>query len=67
MKNSIKRFTEEELIKHEQPVTAKDLLEEIKPLLEDYFIGDISFDGKGIVYTLPNGQKFILKAEETAA
>ncbi len=67
MKNSIKRFTEEELIKNEQPVTAKDLLEEIKPLLEDYFIGDISFDGKVIVYTLPNGQKFILKAEEAAA
>ncbi len=67
MKNSIKRFTEEELIKNEQPITAKDLLEEIKPLLEDYFIGDISFDGKVIVYTLPNGQKFILKAEEAAA
>ncbi len=57
------RFTKEELIKNEQPVTANDLLAEIEPLLNDYFVGKITSDENGITYCLPNGQKFIIKAE----
>jgi len=66
MEDQTKRFTEEEILKNEKPVEAGELLEEIKPLLEDYFIGDVSCNGEGIVYTLPNGQKFILSAKAVA-
>lgn len=57
-----KKFTEE-FAKNEPPVAVDGLLAEIVPLLEDYFVGAISFVGKAIIYCLPNGQKFILKAE----
>jgi len=53
-----------DLAKKEPPVAANELLEEIAPLLSDYFEGDISLTIFGIAYSLPNGQKFILKAEE---
>ncbi len=66
MKNERKTFTEEELAKNEPPVTGNDLLEEIRPLLDDYFIGEIFFDGNTVTYRLPNGQKFRIKAETVA-
>ncbi len=65
MKNEKENF--EEVAKGEQPITASELLEEIEPLLDDYFIGKISFDGRGITYILPNGQKFLIKAELLSA
>lgn len=49
---------------NETTVTAKDLLEEIKPLLKDYFVGEISSADDGITYRLPNGQSFLIKVEE---
>ncbi len=49
---------------NETPITANDLLEEIKPLLIDCFVGEISSGENGIVYRLPNGQSFLIKAEE---
>ena len=55
---------ENETAKKEPPVAAKNLLEEIYPLLGDYFEGDISMESRGIFYSMPNGQKFILKFEE---
>ncbi len=51
-----------DLAKKEPPVTANELLEEIVPLLREYFEGDISLTICGIAYSLPNGQKFIIKA-----
>ncbi len=51
-----------DLAKKEPPVTAYELLQEIMPLLSDYFEGDISLTICGIAYSLPNGQKFIIKA-----
>ncbi len=65
MKNKLQLLTEK-LIQYEKPITANELLAEIKPLLDDYFIGEIFFDGNGISYRLPNGQKFIIKAETVA-
>ncbi len=50
-----------DLAKKEPPVTANELLEEIVPLLRDYFEGDISLTIYGIAYSLPNGQKLLLK------
>ncbi len=57
MKNNQQISTE---AKNESPVSATDLLAELKPLLDDYFVGDISFDGNAITYCLPNGQKFCI-------
>ncbi len=49
--------------KNERFITASGLLEEIKPLLDDYFVGEISFGCGGLIYCLPNGQKFIIKVQ----
>ena len=54
---------ENEMEKKEPPVAVKDLLEEIYPLLGDYFEGDISMESRGIFYSMPNGQKFIISAK----
>lgn len=54
---------ENEMAKKEPPVAAKNLLEEIYPLLGDYFEGDISIESRGIFYSMPNGQKFIISAK----
>ncbi len=63
MKNESKILTEDEAAKNEPPVSADELLKEIMPLLQDYFEGELSFCNGGITYCLPNGQKFMLKAE----
>jgi len=64
MKNTNQNLIEDEYAKNEPPVSANEILAEIKPLLEDYFQGEIDFDGKNITYCLLNGQKFKLSAEE---
>ena len=51
-----------ELAKGEPSVTGKALLEEILPLMEDYFVGEISLKGNGLVYRMPNGQRFVITA-----
>ncbi len=48
---------------NEPNVSANSLLEEMLPLLHDYFIGELGIDGKGITYCMPNGQKFVISAE----
>lgn len=63
MKDKRKLFAEDELAKNEPHVTEYILLAEIKTLLEDYFIGEITLKDNCITYSLPNGQKFILKAQ----
>ncbi len=55
-------INEELKAKGETAVSPKGLLEEIAPLLRDYFIGEITLCGDGILYRLPNGQKFIITA-----
>lgn len=52
-----------EMAKKEPPVAAKDLLEEIYPLLGGYFEGNISMENRGIFYSMSNGQKFIISAK----
>ncbi len=52
-----------EMAKKEPPVAAKDLLEEIYPLLGDYFEGNIKMDSRDIFYSMPNEQKFIISAK----
>lgn len=45
-------------------ITAKDLIDEIKILLPDYFECELSSDDNSITFNFYNGQKFILKATE---
>ena len=66
MDNQPQNLTEDEYAKNEPPVAANDLLAEIEPLIEDYFKGDVSFDGQNVTYCLLNGQKFKLSAKEIA-
>ncbi len=51
-----------EMAKKEPLVAAKDVLEEIYPLLGDYFEGNIKMDSRDIFYSMPNGQKIIISA-----
>ena len=59
----MKNIIDEELVT-EPSVSAQDLLAELIPLLSDYFEGTLSLEQEGITYFLPNGQKFILSAQE---
>ena len=53
-----------ELAKSEPPIKEKDLLVEILPLMQEYFVGDIAFNGHTISYRLPNGQTFRITAHQ---
>ena len=66
MKNLPLNYTQDETLRNEPPINASDLLAEIIPLLEDFFVGQITFDGDNITYTLLNGQKFAISATEVA-
>lgn len=48
----------------EEKIAVRDLIDEIKILLPDYFEGKIISDGNSIIFSFDNGQKFILKAVE---
>ena len=55
---------EEEHAKKEPPITSADLLLEIAPLMEEYFVGKIKLDKESIAYEMPNGQKFRITAKQ---
>lgn len=50
--------------KTEPPFPASDLLQEIAPLLVDYFVAEPETQENALVLKFPNGQKFRLSAEE---
>ncbi len=65
MKNIERTLTQDELnAKKEPKITAFSLLEEILPLLKEYFIGEIESGDNCLIYSLPNGQKFRIAAEQ---
>lgn len=45
-------------------VTAEDILVSLKPLLDEYFVGAISFDGKKLIYETGHGQTFHLLVQK---
>ena len=63
MDKLIKKFNDE-FAKREPSIAAKELLEEILPLMKDYFEGEMVFTGRAINYIMPNGQGFIITARE---
>lgn len=66
MKNLPLNYTQDETLRNEPPINTSDLLAEIIPLLEDYFVGQFTIDGDCITYALLNGQKFTISATEVA-
>ena len=64
MKHVLVCDDEMELAREEQPIEGKDLLLEILPLLQEYFVGEITLEERGIVYRLPNGQSFVITAKQ---
>ena len=50
----------------QQKVTEEDILFALVPLIGEYFEGSCSCDGTQIVYTLPDGRKMRITAEEIA-
>lgn len=53
-----------ELARREPLIASSDLILEIAPLMQEYFVGEIKFDGEVIVYRMPNGQKFCITAKQ---
>lgn len=50
--------------KAEAPFMAKDLLQEIVPLLQAYFMGEVRYSDDIIHMDFYNGQKFVIGAIE---
>ena len=48
------------LAQQEKPFKAEDILQEIKPILEEYFIGKIELAGGELNLLFLNGQKICL-------
>ena len=64
-----KEFTKEEVETYlrammEKNIDANDLLGEILPLLEEYFIADFELSNDSIILNMMNGQKFKMTVEE---
>ena len=49
---------------NEGKIEPYSLLQELQPLLSDYFVGEFTLSEEGLILSFPNGQKFVLKAEE---
>lgn len=65
MKNETLKLAKDETAENEPSIKPSDLLAELIPLLDHYFVGEITFDGENITYALLNGQKFTISATET--
>ena len=48
----------------EEGIDANDLLMEVLPLLEEYFIADFELTKDSIIWKMLNGQKFKMTIEE---
>ncbi len=50
--------------KNEGQIKVSELIEEIKPVLKDYFVGYITGGHNAIVYKAPNGQTFVISVRQ---
>ena len=39
-------------------VTAEDVAASLKPLIDEYFVGECTREDEKLIYTLPDGKKF---------
>ena len=45
-------------------VTAEDVAASLKPLIDEYFVGECKAAGETLTYTLPDGKKFTIAISE---
>ena len=45
-------------------VTAEDIAASLKPLIDEYFVGECKGEGETLVYTLPDGKQFEIAVTE---
>lgn len=45
-------------------VTAEDIAASLKPLIDEYFVGECAVEGEKLVYILPDGKKFEIAVNE---
>ncbi len=45
-------------------VTAEDIAASLKPLIDEYFVGECVQEGEKLVYTLPDGKQFEISVTE---
>lgn len=64
LKEEKKKF--DELI-NESRINPTDFIEEILPLLADYFVGNFALDGNSIICTFANGQVIRLSASDVVS
>ncbi len=64
MINNGLNYDEKTYANNEQKIKCEDLLTEIKPLLDEYFIGNFDMDEQAITYSMLNVQKFKLSIKE---
>lgn len=48
----------------ERAATVETLMQELACAMDDCFIGERVCGGEGILYTLPNGQRFLICVKE---
>lgn len=66
MRTKVNKVQEDKVMNEElkEHIAVKDLIDEVKILLPDYFECELSSDDNSITFSFYNGQKFILKATE---
>ena len=45
-------------------MTAEDIAASLKPLIDEYFVGECVQEGEKLVYTLPDGKQFEISVTE---
>lgn len=60
MTNTVDKRTEQE--NKEEKINAIELLQEIEPLLKEYFIADVHMEGSALQMKFSNGQTFRITA-----
>lgn len=68
MEKQKRQLTDEEIsaiktAEKEKRFKATELLKEIKPLLEDYFLGEFKYGDSALSCVFPNGQKIKITVE----
>lgn len=61
MEKQDKKNTANDLFAVNEIITPLQLLQEIEPLLKEYFIGDFEIKNNALDFEFKNGQKFKLK------
>ncbi len=45
-------------------LTAEDIAAELLPLVREYFVGECRQEGENLIYTLANGQTYVIEVKK---